>query len=91
MSDQDRLFERGEGDRTAVGDADNTAVEHSALPAPVQREQVISLTLIFDTEEERDELVGLLSLHPKRRANPWRAMWPEESADGALFDLDAAE
>lgn len=89
---EDRLFDRGEahGDRTALTEADNSPAEHASLPEPVRRERRTSLTLTFDTEEQREELVALLGVRPKRTGNPWRTWWPPgaENDSPALFDAE---
>jgi hypothetical protein len=94
MGDEVRLFDRGDphGDRTATGEADNSPAEHADLPVPVEREKRISLTLAFDTEEQREELLALLGLSAKRTGNPWRTWWPPgaENDHPSLFDLDDA-
>jgi hypothetical protein len=54
-----------------------------------RRERDLTLTLSFETEEDRDRLIALLAVTPRRRASgPWEITWPvTDTSEGSLFSF----
>jgi hypothetical protein len=85
---QDALFARGDlGEQASVGPVDHTEFEHQQLPEAVRKERRPTLTLSFESEEDRDRLAELLGSRIVRRgAGPWETTWPDAEPDAdALF------
>lgn len=63
-------------------------IEHSHLPQAARRERATTLTLSFDSAEERDQLIEELDVRITRRgAGAWACSWPA-GADDPVLSLD---
>lgn len=81
------LFARGDFDEhlAAVDE-----IEHSSLPKATVRRRPPTLTLSFDSQEDRERLIEELGIEPDRRGSRWSCTWPDDD-DGALrLDLEGA-
>lgn len=89
-SEPDDLQLFGRGDYVEHRDLvpDLGIVEYATLPQAAVRERAHSLTLSFDTTEDRERLVDLLEVRVAPGAR-WSCAWPYE-ADEFAFDLEGA-
>lgn len=81
------LFGRGELGEHAATDVRVEGIEHETLPESVRRDRDSVLSLSFDSEEERSELVEELGLQVTQRGDGWETTWPVPPDEGGLFPI----